>query len=158
MIYNIIYNINYNIMKHIDKCVYINLEYRIDRKQQIENQLNNFDINYERFNAYHYPNIGIYGCMLSHLEVSKKNNYKNILIFEDDFIFLVDKNEFENRLNEFFDSKYAEDYNVLFLSYSLNLFNNTDNENILKVIFSQTTSRYIVNSNYYDKLIELYES
>jgi glycosyl transferase family 25 len=144
--------------KYIDKIIYINLSHRTDRREQIENELNNFNLDYERFEAIHTPDFGIHGCGLSHLSVlkiAKERNYRNILIFEDDFEFLVTKELFEDNLSKFFESNI--EYNVCMLSYNLNDYLEIDNSVVNKVIFAQTASGYIVNSNYYNKLIELYE-
>lgn len=138
--------------------MYINLNKRTDRKKIIENQLNNFDLDYERFEAIENSDFGIVGCSLSHLKVlqiAKERRYKNILILEDDFHFLVSKEDFEKQLSLFFNTKI--EYNVCMLSYFLLDSQKTQYEFLLKVIEAQTASGYIVNENYYDKLIELYE-
>lgn len=105
---------------YIDKIIYINLNKRTDRREQIENELNNFKLSYERFEAISTPDFGAYGCGLSHLavlKIAKERNYKNILILEDDFQFLVSKEIFEENLKTFFESNI--DYNVCMLSYNL---------------------------------------
>ena len=143
---------------YIDKIIYINLSKRTDRREQIENELNNFELNYERFEAISTPDFGIYGCGLSHLavlKIAKERNYKNILILEDDFEFLVSKKVFEDNLKTFFESNI--DYNVCMLSYNLHEHTICEDLNVNKVLFAKTASGYIVNSNYYDKLINLYE-
>jgi glycosyl transferase family 25 len=143
---------------HIDKIIYINLNKRTDRREQIEKELKQFGLEYERFEAIESPGFGTYGCGLSHLQVlkqAKEQGYKNVLILEDDFEFLVKKEEFEKNLTEFFDLKL--DFNVCMLSYNLQETQNTDYDFLLKVLEAQTASGYIVNSNYYDKLIALYE-
>jgi len=143
---------------YIDKIIYINLSKRTDRRAEIENELNNLNLDYERFEAIPTPECGIYGCGLSHLSVlklAKERNYKNILILEDDFEFLVTKDVFEENLKTFFESNI--DYNVCMLSYDLHEYLPMEEGNIHKVLFAQTASGYIVNCNYYDKLIELYE-
>jgi glycosyl transferase family 25 len=144
--------------KYIDKIIYINLSKRTDRREEIENELNNFNLDYERFEAIPTPDFGIYGCGLSHLSVlklAKERNYKNILILEDDFEFIVTKDVFEENLNAFFQEN--KDYNVCMLSYNLHEYLSIENSVVNKVLFAQTASGYIVNSNYYNKLIELYE-
>lgn len=143
---------------YIDKIIYINLNKRTDRREQIENELNSFNLSYERFEAFSTPDCGIYGCGLSHLavlKIAKERNYRNILILEDDFQFLVSKEVFEENLKTFFESNI--DYDVCMLSYNLHYSSVCENLNVNKVVFAQTASGYIVNSNYYDKLIELYE-
>lgn len=75
---------------NIDKIIYINLNKRIDRRTDIEKDLNDFNLEYERFEAIETPGFGILGCGQSHLAVlklAKERGYKNILIFEDDFTF-----------------------------------------------------------------------
>jgi hypothetical protein len=139
---------------NIDKIIYINLDKRKDRKEHIENELNNFGLNFERYGAIEMKS----GCSISHLNVLKlarERNYKNILILEDDFTFLVSKEEFENQLTLFFNANI--DYNVCMLSYNLNDSEKTNYDFIVKALDVQTASGYIVNSNYYDKLIDLYE-
>ena len=160
------YNINtdkFDITKYIDKVIYINLEHRLDRKQEIEGELNTFNIPYERFNAISVKNHGILGCNKSHLEVlrlAKHNNYKNILIFEDDFKFIVSKEEFEKNISLLFE--HNVDFDICMLSYNLTKSENIDSNIIYssfltKVINVHTTSGYIVNERMYDRLIILYE-
>jgi len=144
--------------QHIDKIIYINLNKRTDRREQIEEELNSFGLEYERFEAIETPGFGIVGCGYSHLNVlklAKQQGYKNVLILEDDFKFLISKEQFEQELSNFFELNI--NYNVCMLSYLLIDQLPTDYEFIVKALDVQTASGYIVHSNYYDKLIELYE-
>ena len=144
---------------NIDKIIYINLNKREDRKLSIENELDNYGFkNYERFEAIETLGMGFIGCANSHLSVlkiAKERNYKNILILEDDFVFSVNKTKLDILLDEFFQINIP--YDVCMLSYNLNEFLEIDNSVVNKILFSQTASGYIVNSNYYNVLIELYE-
>ena len=91
--------------KNISKIIYINLNKRTDRREQIEKELNDFNLPFERFEAIETHGFGTVGCGKSHLNVLKiarDRNYENILILEDDFTFLVSKEEFENQLTNFF--------------------------------------------------------
>ena len=148
--------------KYIDRIIYINLEYRKDRKEEIETELQNYDLldKSERFEGFHLLERGL-GCSKSHLAVlklAKERGYKHVLILEDDFQFLVNKEEFEKQLTSFFESGLK--YDVCMLSYILY---NTIKEPILecpyvhKLLRAHTASGYIVNGDYLDKLIELYE-
>jgi glycosyl transferase family 25 len=144
--------------QNIDKIIYINLEKRTDRKEHIENELKKFNLPFERFDAFETKGMGILGCGYSHLGVLKKAkemNYKNILILEDDFIFLVNKEEFETELTNFFNLNLH--YDVLFLSYGVNKYETLNNETVNRVLESCSASGYIVHHSYYDKLISLYE-
>ena len=82
-------------MDQIEKVVYINLEHRTDRKQQIERELSVFPSEkVVRFNAVYEKDRGHVGCSRSHiavLEMAIQNKWKNILIVEDDMVW----NEFE---------------------------------------------------------------
>jgi len=146
-------------MSHnIDKIIYINLQKRPDRRNEIETELTNFGLVGERFEAINVDDFGIVGCMKSHLSVlklAKLNGYKNILILEDDFMFTVSKESFESSLSLFFEFKPT--FDVCMLSYGLPKCEETEEASIRKVLTAQTASGYIVNKNYYDKLIELYE-
>jgi glycosyl transferase, family 25 len=144
--------------QNIDKTFYINLRKRSDRREQIEKQLNEFNLEYERFEAIETPGFGTFGCCQSHLSVlkiAKERGYKNVLIFEDDFEFCVTKEVFEINLVGFFDQ--YPNFDVCFLSYNLREYQEIENSFVNKIVFSQTASGYIINSHYYDKLINLYE-
>lgn len=139
--------------------LYINLENRDDRKIEIENELEKEGIfNYMRFNAIKNNKKGYLGCSQSHidcLKIAKQNNYPNVIIFEDDFEFLIDKNEFHNLLENLLHFE----YDVFLLSYNTFFFNIKETKNSLfnKIKGSQTASGYIVNKKYYDKLINNFE-
>ena len=146
--------------KYIDKIIYINLDRREDRKEEIEKELNDFNLPYERFKAIDYPEHGkgIVGCTYSHLAVlklAKERKYKNVLILEDDFTFVVSKEEFENQLTQFFEQNIQ--FDVCMISYSISKSESTEYSFVNRVIEGQTASGYIVNEHYYDAIIDLYE-
>jgi GR25 family glycosyltransferase involved in LPS biosynthesis len=144
-------------MSHnIERIFYINLDHRKDRKDQIENELElmNLKHNSERVEAVKTSPGGI-GCGLSHikaLKLAKEKGYKNVLILEDDFEFLISKEEFESQLTLFFDN--VKEYNICMLGYHHKRIQNSDFPFLDKVLDSQTTSGYIVHQNFYDTLIE----
>ena len=145
--------------KFIDKIIYINLEHRKDRKEQIENELEIMSLKQksERFEAIN-KKPGIVGCGYSHLEVlrlAKERKYRNVLILEDDFTFLVNKEELEFELTRFFEN--VKEFDVCMLAYNVNDWKYTEFDFVKKAINVQTASAYIVNERFYDKLIRLYE-
>ena len=143
-------------MEHINNITYINLNKRPDRRKLIETELDNFNLQYERFEAVEHI-FGPLGCAKSHLEViknAKKKKLSNILILEDDFTFLVSQDEFVEQLNLFFNLKI--DYDVLMLSYNLLESRETEYNFIGKMLKSYTMSGYLVNSKYFDTLINLW--
>jgi glycosyl transferase family 25 len=146
--------------EQISKIIYINLKKRTDRREYIEKQLNDFGLEYERFEAIEtpIPGFGTVGCGLSHLAVlkmAKEKNYENILILEDDFTFLVSKEELQHQLSEFFNLKL--DYDACFLAYNIRKEEKLDNGIVNRIIETWTSSGYIVHNKSYDKLINLYE-
>ena len=147
-------------MSHnIDHIFYINLAHRQDRRCEIERELSAFSLPYERFVAIPTPGCGSIGCSYSHLGVLKlarERGYTNVLIFEDDFQFIVSKSEFENGLSELFN--WRPNFDVCMLGYNLNRGEIVEGGPCLTRVYeAQTMSGYIVSHTMYDKLIELYE-
>ena len=148
--------------KNVDHIFYINLDRRPDRKEHIETQLSKYDLTGERYAAINTPHSGIVGCGFSHLNVLKlarERNYKNVLILEDDFEFIVSKEEFEHKLELFFQLNI--EYDVVMISHliqkSQEITEMPEISFIRKIIDGQTASGYIVSSHFYDTLINLYE-
>jgi len=159
----------------LDKIYVINLEYRKDRKEQILKELEKIDAsNVEIFSAirpkenlikhwnssfldplpsWYHGNatsyrIGALGCLLSHLTIMKKalkENYENILILEDDTMFINDITieKIVNRYAKFLDKT---NYGIFYLAG-----NTAENgiKHITKEIYltfaTLTTGSYIIN-------------
>lgn len=147
-------------MDRIERIMYINLNRRTDRRAEIEQELNSMGLveNTIRFEAIDRPGKGIVGCTYSHLgclKYAREQHWKNVLILEDDFTFTVDKETFEKRLTDFFDTDLS--YDVCMLSYVLQQSTPTEYPFLTKVLEAQTASGYIVHQKFYDALIDLYE-
>ena len=137
------------------QALYINLDHRKDRKEDIENELKEKNIKFERFPAIKNEN-GAIGCSKSHLNViklAKERKYKKIIIFEDDFEFIVTKDEFNEEMNKLNNIN----YDVCLLAYNTNNFYDSDYDFLYKIKDAQTTSGYIIHSHYYNKLIDCWE-
>lgn len=153
----------FDLSKYIDKVVYINLDKRTDRRLEIETQLKEYDITFERFAAIPHSN-GIVGCGYSHLKVlsiAREWECKNILILEDDFVFAVSKEEFQQQIEKMFEYNTLLPYDVIMISYTkhgIQQKEELDHPILNRLIEAQNASGYIVNSHYYSKLIELYET
>jgi len=148
-------------MRHnICHIFYINLDKRTDRKKLFENEMKDFGLEAERFSAIYYDHPrGTVGCGKSHLQVlelARSRKYKNVLILEDDFYFTESKEIVENALDYLFSRK--PNFDVCFLAFNLHS-GSIDEQNpcLTRVKYSTTSSAYIVNEHYYDKLIELYK-
>jgi glycosyl transferase family 25 len=143
-------------MNFISGSIYINLDKRTDRREQLEAQLEEYGLTAERFSAIPDEH-GLIGCMKSHLAVLKlarERNWENILILEDDFEILVSPAEFEKQLQDFF--SLGLPYDVVMLGYNMRG-SKPFNDLLITVLDAQTTSAYLVHKRFYTTLIDLYE-
>ena len=142
-----------NCLDDIKNAFYINLEHRTDRKEHVENELNNIGIKTTRFNAIKMTN-GAIGCSLSHLKLledAKKNKLDHILIVEDDITFL-DPSLFKTQINKFFELHNNNWDVILFAGNNMPPFEIID-DTCVKVSRCQTTTGYLVNGHYINVLI-----
>jgi len=139
------------------KIIYINLDHRTDRKDEIEKELYKFNLtNFERFPAISHKN-GAIGCSKSHLAIIKKakeNGYKNLIVLEDDFEFIVDQSNFNEQINKLL----KVPFNVCLLAYNTPNLYESDHPFLYKIKDAQTASGYIIQSHYYDTLIAQWEN
>lgn len=148
-----------NVFDKFDKFLYINLEHRKDRKDQILNELKKMKVpeqKIHRIDAVHEKYNGHIGCAKSHikaLEYAKKNKEKMVIIFEDDFIF-TQNIETVNKRIEYFLNNFKNKWDVIQLTTVYKKIDDIEHiEDIKKVQRASTSSAYIINSNFYDKLI-----
>jgi len=138
--------------------MYINLERRTDRKENVIKELHKIGIDHPIcFKAVELEN-GAVGCSISHLkciEIAKKNNYDYVFICEDDIEF-TDPNLFLNQLEIFINSDI--NWDVILVAGNNMLPYTPVNDVCIKVMNCQTTTGYIVKNNYYDKLIQNFKS
>ena len=132
---------------------YINLDHRTDRKTEFESECARMDISVQRFPGV-LENVGGIGCTQSHVNVLKKARADGLVyvtIFEDDFQFVVSKEEYVDILNNL-----PSDYDVVMLSYNL-IRSEPYNDRFGRALDIQTASGYIVHSRFYDRLINRLE-
>lgn len=139
-------------METIEKVVYINLEYRTDRRQHIQQELSIFPAEkIIHFNAIKHNKGGI-GCSMSHigvLELAIKNNWKNVLIVEDD---LQWKN-FDNG-HSILSNLVKNPYDVIMLSgHSVKY-----NRKTYKLQNCCARTAYLVSNHYYQTLLNNYKT
>ena len=146
-----------------DKYFYINLEHRKDRNKQILNEFKKINLDKNkiiRIDAIRNKYNGHIGCAKSHvksLKLAKKMNLKNVIIFEDDFIFTLSKEDIDKKINMFL-THFKNDWDVIQLTTHYKKLDNLNNKEIdkhvKKVIYATTSSAYIIQYHFYDKLIE----
>ena len=155
-------NFKNNWYEKIDGIVYINLEKRDDRKKLLLEELKKIEVNSEQVNkvsGVYIPKNGHKGCVQSHiiaLNIAKMNRWKYVLIFEDDMELNVSPDEFNNMINNTLD--YTKSNNI---SWDVIMLATGHNEkeydnNMIRIKAGTTSSGYIVNSHYYDTLINLF--
>ena len=151
-------------MDNIYRIVYINLDSRTDRKEQIEDELKMLKIpsdKIERFNAIQNDK-GYLGCTLSHISVlkrAKEEKWENVLIFEDDFCSNHEADKWEAKLQDVF--REVSEYDVILFSYGARskekYYIECKETSVNKTISIQTASGYLVHRQFYDHLIHNFE-
>ncbi len=137
----------------INRVIYINLDNRKDRREEVEAELGRVFTpdRFERFPAILDRN-GALGCAKSHiaiLEMAKENKWNNVLIVEDDFTWQNMSAGLKNL------ATYADiQFDVLLLGGAFAQIM-TDTHRIRT---AQTTVGYLVNQHYYDVLIENFKA
>jgi glycosyl transferase family 25 len=132
----------------IEHVVYINLDRRVDRRIEIEKELSQyFPVDkVQRFSAIYHDHGGI-GCTKSHiavLEMAKEKGWKNYLVVEDDAIFANFGNSYPI-LEKLVQNK----YDVIVLGAVVQKLDMSN----YKLYSGHTTTAYLVNNHYYDKLL-----
>lgn len=160
------------INKAFDYVAYINLEKRLDRRANIENQLKALNIEAHRWNAFscnpHGYTKGLLSaevaCLCSHLELikfCKREQFKTALILEDDA-------EFVDRFEFLFGERWRlvpSDWTMLYFGGNHTL---TDpdarrahpipgSKHIIKCCYTLTTHAYALKSETYDVIINALE-
>lgn len=136
------------------KIYYINLDHRLDRKKQIEEEFRKLDLTAERYPAIKNENAPM-GCSESHLALIKKARdlkLEKVMILEDDFKFLITKEE----LDVFLGKINSIDFDMIMIGYNL-IRSQPYNDFLGKVLEAQTTSGYIIHNKFYDSLIKCWQ-
>ena len=140
----------------VDKIIYINLDHRVDRNQEIIKELTTYfsDTPIIRLSAIYQPDNGALGCLQSHIMMLKYALYnfpgENVLFCEDDLQFLKDPKGYIYNLDKFYN------WDVVMVAANTNKSKKTGNK-IVKVSDSQTASCYLVKSDYIPKILEIFE-
>ena len=142
-------------MDSIKNIFYINLDHRTDRKAHVETQLAKIGLQgFQRFNAIKMEN-GAIGCSMSHLKLLQqalKDKLDHVLIVEDDIEFL-NPELFRTQLARFLQTRPSSLWDVvIFAGNNMPPYETVD-ETCVKVTRCQTTTGYLVNGHYIEKLM-----
>lgn len=151
---------------YFDKVYYINLDKRVDRKQECETELLKHNIIAERVSAVdantltnyslypqRYFKRGNYGLLLTNIRIFEeavKQGYKSIVILEDDAMFI------EN-FNDYFEIIYPqvpEDWDILYLGANHQKPPTLVAENVGKCIETWTTHAIVFKQSSYQIILE----
>lgn len=153
-------------MTNIDLILYINLDKRPDRRSQIEEELFK-KMSFPREKVVRVPAIGheenkAVGCTLSHIKALKTAEQilttiggRNVLILEDDFVFIDDKDKVEKSLANLLLSS-GEEYDVVLLSYVVKK-RRSYNDLLSICLEASKADSYLVRREYIPKVIECFE-
>lgn len=151
--------INTQNFEFIDKILFINLEFRKDRLEELQKEMERINIPKEkiiRIDAIYNP-LGALGCTKSHMkaiEYAKNNHYKTVWILEDDVNFIVNNESINKNMRYIKDFLQAQKDSIILLSG--NTIKVSEYNNVLyKAINVLTTSSYIVTESKYDELLKI---
>lgn len=143
-----------NSINDIKHAYYINLDHRTDRKEHVEKQMTRLGIHAERFNAIKMQN-GAIGCSMSHLKILQdaySRRLSHVLIMEDDITFLQ-PDVFITQFNKFLETHGNSWDVILFAGNNMPPYKQID-DTCIKVSRCQTTTGYLVNGHYIEKLMQ----
>ena len=146
----------------IDKIVYINMDSRTDRNDTILSELRRIGFpedRVQRFPAICYNGCANTGCLISHanvLEMAYDSGYSNVLILEDDFVFIEDKNKVNEDLKAFFDLKL--EWDVVMLTTCGAVVSDYTNDLVSRISSSGNGAGYLVNRSMMLELSTLFKS
>ena len=146
----------------IDKIIYINMDARTDRNERMLSELERIGFAKEkiqRFSASSYQGCPNTGCLVSHatvLEMAYDMDLKNVLVLEDDFVFIDDAEKVRNDLTTFFEREM--DWDVLMLTTCAAVVSEHTDDLISRISSSGNGAGYIVNRSMMLELSTLFKS
>ena len=151
----------YNVNEMIEYVLYINLAHRTDRKNRLELQLKEYGFtSVQRVDAVLNKKNPHKGCCASHikaLETALTLPGNNMLILEDDFEFVFDKEVTYSILKH--TTSTVSNWDVIKLGANLIEAENITASNcIRKVEMSQTSHGYLITKSYVKVLLECFRS
>lgn len=137
------------------KIIYINLDKRKDRKDHIEKQLKDLNLNnFERFPAVK-KKVGWHGNVLSFCSILEKaisENYEQLLIVEDDML-ITDIDKFNESINSF-EKNVGKNFDVLLLGGNNIGPLKEHTEFYCKITHTYAGTGYLINKHYYKTYLD----
>jgi hypothetical protein len=144
----------------VDGVMFINLEDRKDRLAQITGELERHGVPQgmvHRVDAVPNDVCGHLGCTRSHMramEHARERGWRRFIVLEDDFVFKVPKERALHVLTAFLSAYKDDEWDVFMLGLYPDRYvtNDTDVPCIKRLVYSTTSSGYMVNARYLDTL------
>ena len=137
---------------YLEHTIYINIDYRTDRKEHVEQELEKIGVKGERLNATKMQ-YGAVGCSMSHircLERAKSENWPYVFICEDDITFM-NPELFLSKLDAF--EKSAIEWDVIIVAGNTAPPFGPSTDCCIRTFNVQAATGYIVCRHYYDIMI-----
>jgi len=141
-------------MELFKHTLFINLEHRSDRLEHVKEELKKIGVEGERVNAVKLAQ-GAIGCTMSHIkciELAKTRNWPHVFICEDDITF-TNPSLFLENIKKFHENKDIN-WDVLIIGGNNVPPYQKVQPYCARVLNCQTTTGYIVKSDFYDVLID----
>jgi glycosyl transferase family 25 len=137
----------------ITNVVYINLDSRIDRRNNFETQFNKLGLRPQRFSAIRNVD-GAIGCSMSHvtcMELAMRNNWDHVLVCEDDAT-ITNPGQLVYQVNQFL-KRNGDSWDVMLLAGNNYQPFRQESPECVRVANCQTATCYLVRRPYFEKLL-----
>jgi len=146
----------------MEKIIYINMDARTDRRSALLQEFDRIGFPKDkiiRFPASSYNGCPNSGCLLSHanvLEMAYDMDFQNVLILEDDFVFIDDIQKIHADIKAFFELNIPWD--VVMLTTCAAVVSEPTNQLISRISSSGNGAGYLVNRSMMLELSTLFKS
>jgi glycosyl transferase family 25 len=147
-------------MQHIDKLYFINLDHRGDRYGEFMDWITGSGFpteKVERITAFYTPGAGFVGCLASHVKALQSflaSDHKVCMICEDDFMPL-DATTFWSHYENLFND--GVQFDLVMPTYNLLESEEGPAPYLKKMMFSYSSSSYLLTREFAHKLLEVWE-
>ena len=146
----------------MEKIIYINMDARTDRRSALLKEFDRVGFSNDkiiRFPAASYNGCPNSGCLLSHanvLEMAYDMDLQNVLVLEDDFVFIDDIQKIHADIKAFFELNIPWD--VVMLTTCAAVVSEPTNQLVSKISSSGNGAGYLVNRSMMLELSTLFKS
>lgn len=146
---------------HIDQVLYINLDHETERKETFLNEAMRVQLPSEKLHrisgVYNLLNGYCGNCLsqIAALNLAIEKGYDNVLICEDDIVFVPDLSDVSVLLEAFF-SSFKNNWDVLILGGARHQEKKTSLPFITKASIVYHSNCFLVHANYFQRLLDFF--